>query len=260
MHILDGPRVGPSAGGSPRQVVILCHGYGADGYDLIDLAPAWAKTLPHAAFAAPNAPFPCEMAPMGRQWFGLADRSPERLEAGVRAAAALLDAFIDAECERLGLPASACALMGFSQGAMTALFAGLRRRTAPRAILAYSGSLIARDRLASEIVSRPPRLHFAWRSRRGRAGLPLARRCRSAAFLRRRGRGDLPAASRPRHRRSGHRGWRRVPRALLRGRNNGVTSRLIPQVRRLRLAAASAITTASSGTYYLLRTEAPRLT
>ncbi|MBS0560765.1 MAG: phospholipase [Proteobacteria bacterium] len=156
MQPLDGPRAGPATGGSPRQLVILCHGYGADGYDLIDLASAWAPALPHAAFAAPSAPFPCEMAPMGRQWFGLADRSPERMEAGVRAAAALLDGFIDAELARHGLPASAYALMGFSQGAMTVLFAGLRRAAGPRAILAYSGSLIARATLPSEIACRPP--------------------------------------------------------------------------------------------------------
>ncbi len=74
----------------------------------------------------------------------------------MRRAATFLDPFVDAELARLGLPADAYALMGFSQGAMTALFAGLRRATAPRAILAFSGALIAPASLATELTHRPP--------------------------------------------------------------------------------------------------------
>ncbi len=156
MPELDGPRWGPASGGAPKQLVVLCHGLGADGHDLIDLAPTWAHALPEAAFVAPNAPEPCDLAPMGRQWWSVADRSPQVVEAGVRRAAAFLNPFLDAELARLKLSADAYALMGFSQGAMTALFTGLRRASAPRAILAYSGALIARDSLAAELTHRPP--------------------------------------------------------------------------------------------------------
>ncbi len=143
--MLDGPRWGPRDGGPPQQLVILCHGLGADGQDLIDLAPHWAEVLPHAAFAAPDAPEPCDLGPYGRQWFSVGDRSPARRLAGATAAAAALNPFIDAELARLGLPPGAYALMGFSQGAMTVLFTGLRRPTPPRAILAFSGALIGAD-------------------------------------------------------------------------------------------------------------------
>jgi phospholipase/carboxylesterase len=78
------------------------------------------------------------------------------VEAGVRRAATFLNPFLDAELTRLGLPPGAYALMGFSQGAMTALFTGLRRATAPRAILAFSGALIAPDSLPAELTHRPP--------------------------------------------------------------------------------------------------------
>lgn len=150
MTELNGPRTGPAAPGAPRQLVVLCHGLGADGHDLIDIAAAWKQAVPHAAFAAPDAPFPCDMAPMGRQWFSVADRTPALMEQGVRRAAGFLDGFIDAELARLALAADAYALMGFSQGAMTALFAGLRRAVPPRAILAYSGALIAPERLVAD--------------------------------------------------------------------------------------------------------------
>jgi phospholipase/carboxylesterase len=63
MALLTGPRVPPRAGGPPRQLVVLLHGVGADGHDLIELAPALAAALPGAAFVAPDAPDVCDMAP-----------------------------------------------------------------------------------------------------------------------------------------------------------------------------------------------------
>ena len=152
---LDGPRTAPAAGGAAQQLVVLCHGLGADGHDLIDLAHSWAQAVPHAAFAAPDAPFPLDQGFGGRQWWSVADRSPAVMEAGVRRAAPYLDRFIDAELVRLGLAPEACALMGFSQGAMMVLFTGLRRAVAPRAILAFSGALVAPAALPTELTHRP---------------------------------------------------------------------------------------------------------
>jgi phospholipase/carboxylesterase len=153
---LSGPRLAPRSGGPARQLVVLLHGVGADGADLIAFAPALAGALRDTAFVAPDAPSPCDTAPFGRQWFSLQDRSPARLAAGVRAAEPALRAFLDAELARLSLPASALALVGFSQGAMTALHAGLRMAEPPAAILAYSGALLAPEALAAEVAARPP--------------------------------------------------------------------------------------------------------
>ena len=85
----------PSAGGPPRQLVVLLHGVGADGHDLIGLAPMLAERLPHALFVAPDAPEPCDMAPYGRQWFSLQDRRPAAMLAGARRTAPLLDDYLD---------------------------------------------------------------------------------------------------------------------------------------------------------------------
>jgi phospholipase/carboxylesterase len=153
---LDGPRWGPAEGGAPRQLVVLLHGVGADGHDLIDLAPTWGKALPRALFVAPDAPEPFDQAPFGRQWFSLSDRRPARLEAGVRVAREALEAFLAAETARLGLRDADVALAGFSQGAMTALFTGLRRRTPPAAVLSFAGALLAPESLAAEITAHPP--------------------------------------------------------------------------------------------------------
>ena len=153
---LDGPRFGPAAGGPAQQLVILLHGLGADGQDLIGIAPHWAQVLPNAAFVSPNAPFPCDMAPYGYQWFSVQDRSPEAMLSGVRMAAAPLDAFIDREIESAGLDESRTALVGFSQGTMMSLFVGPRRARQLAGIVGFSGRLIAPELLGADIKSRPP--------------------------------------------------------------------------------------------------------
>lgn len=139
--MLDGPRYGAKIG-EAKQLVVLCHGVGADGQDLIDLGASWRQALPHAAFVAPDGPAPCDMAPYGRQWFSIGDREPGRILREVMASAQLLEAFVVAEAARLGLSAGDVALMGFSQGAMMVLHTGLRMAPPPRGIMAYSGRLI----------------------------------------------------------------------------------------------------------------------
>jgi predicted esterase len=51
---LDGPRLKPANGRAATSLVVLLHGYGADGNDLIDLARAWAPVMPGTAFISPH--------------------------------------------------------------------------------------------------------------------------------------------------------------------------------------------------------------
>ncbi len=156
MDVLDGPRFGPLNGAAPDALVVLVHGFGADGQDLIDLAPVWAEVLPGAAFVAPDGPEPCAGGPFGRQWFSLWDRSAAQLEAGVARAAAALGPFVADEAARLGIAPARVALMGFSQGAMTVLEAGLCGAVPEAAcILAYSGGMIGADALAGRLAAKP---------------------------------------------------------------------------------------------------------
>ena len=156
MPRLTGPSRPPASGGKPRRLVILLHGLGADGNDLIGLAPYWARLLPDAEFLSPNAPFPCDTAPYGYQWFSSQDRSPEAVLGGVRAAAPIHGAVIDEALEERGLKSDELALVGFSQGTMMSLFVGLRRTEPVAGIVGFSGRLLASELLASELRSRPP--------------------------------------------------------------------------------------------------------
>ena len=153
---LSGPEIAPAIGDRPEYLVIFLHGVGADGNDLIGLAPHFQKTLPAAHFVSPNAPFPFDMAPFGHQWFSLQDVSGDALFEGARTAAGILDAFIDAELARHGLAEDRLILIGFSQGAMMSLFVGLRREKPLAAIISYSGHVVGEPFLEKEIRSRPP--------------------------------------------------------------------------------------------------------
>ena len=153
---LDGPSHGPEAGGRPGHLVMLLHGYGADGNDLIGLAPVLAPLMPDVVFHAPNAPYPCEGNPMGYQWFGISRLDPQVTAAGVRAAAPFVDAFLDELLAKYGLDESKTVLVGFSQGTMMALHVGLRRTKQLAGIVGFSGMLAAPESLKAEIKTRPP--------------------------------------------------------------------------------------------------------
>ncbi len=141
MAKIDGPSFGPANGGKPAGLVVMCHGLGSNGADLIGIAPVWGRGLPHLQFRSPNAPERFQGSP-GYQWFPLWERTHAQHVQGAAAAATVLNQFIDDELQRLGLPADAYVLMGFSQGAMMVLHTGLGRAVPPRAILAYSGRLV----------------------------------------------------------------------------------------------------------------------
>ncbi len=153
---LEGPEFGPEEGGAPKKLVLLLHGLGADGNDLIGLAPHWAKALPNSVFVSPNAPFPCDMAPYGYQWFSLQDRDPGAILSGVKAAWPILDAFIDAQLKRFNLTEADAALVGFSQGTMISLYTAPRRAKPVAGVVGFSGALAGADLLPKEIKSRPP--------------------------------------------------------------------------------------------------------
>lgn len=193
----------PASGGKAKQLVLILHGWGADGANLIDLADMFARALPDAHFIAPNAPFVCEVNPYGFQWFSLMNRHPQHMLDGARKAAESLNEFIDEQLAELSVMPDASfphelasdlgklsdvasspkesldtsqffqervgwydkkaegeglkvALVGFSQGTMTALHVALRRTPQISAVVGFSGALIGAEVLAKEITARPP--------------------------------------------------------------------------------------------------------
>ncbi|SHL34622.1 alpha/beta hydrolase [Roseibium suaedae] len=135
-------RIEPAGGRKARQLVVLLHGYGSCGADLIALGRAWSGVLPDAVFIAPDAPEPLPHESLvGRQWFALSERDMREIETGAEAAAPKLQALMDTALKHYGLDNRQLAVVGFSQGAAMAFQTTLRRHPAPAALLAFSGML-----------------------------------------------------------------------------------------------------------------------
>ena len=149
---LKAPRLIPN--GAPRSAVILLHGLGADGANLLDIGRVMAEDFPETAFFSPNAPFDFDMMPgAGFQWFSLHDWSPKNMLLGANKAAPILNEFIDDVLVEYKLSPEKLALIGFSQGTMMSLHVGLRRPKPLAGIVGFSGALIAPELLKEELTS-----------------------------------------------------------------------------------------------------------
>ncbi|MAQ37759.1 phospholipase [Thioclava sediminum] len=155
---LEAGRKEPQSG-VVKSAVVFLHGYGADGADLLGLADPLGQHMPDTLFLAPDAPEPCRAAPYGRQWFPIPwiDNSSEAESAqGLKDAAADVDAFLDSVLEEQGLTPAQLAVIGFSQGTMTALEVLPRRAEPVAGLVAFSGRLLRPEALGNEAISKPP--------------------------------------------------------------------------------------------------------
>jgi len=158
MPILTGPRA-VARSGQTKSLVILLHGYGADGNDLFGLAGPLGQYMPDTAFRSPNAPEPCSVNPMGYQWFPIPwidGSDQEAMEESFRSSADMLDRYLTEAMAEEGVTPAETAIVGFSQGTMMTLYVVPRRAEPVAAIVGFSGRLAGNDDLKHEAVSKPP--------------------------------------------------------------------------------------------------------
>ena len=157
MSTLTGPKA-PAKSGTTKSLVILLHGYGADGNDLFGLSAPLSDHMPDSAFHSPNAPQRSTMNPLGYQWFPipwLDGSTDEQRDQGFAEAQQLLNAYIDQAMADEGVTPAQTALIGFSQGTMMSLYVAPRREAQIAGIVGFSGRLISGDDL-SNVPSKPP--------------------------------------------------------------------------------------------------------
>lgn len=155
---LDGPRR-DALSGQATSLVVLAHGYGADGNDLIGLGEAMAEHLSDTMWVSPNAPQPCRGNPGGFQWFPIPfmdGSSEDEMLSAFETAQDLLNTYLDDIADETGIPASRTALVGFSQGTMMSLHVGPRRSETFAGIVGFSGRLLAPETLEDEKKTMPP--------------------------------------------------------------------------------------------------------
>ena len=150
-------------GARPHTLVVLCHGFGAPGDDLVPIAQMLLRQDPEGLagvrFALPHAPHSLDAIgmPGGRAWWHLdlatlqaaatgrleRDRRDE-IPDGLAPARRQLQATIDGLLRDAGLPVSRLVLGGFSQGAMITTDLALRLEEAPAGLCIFSGTLLCR--------------------------------------------------------------------------------------------------------------------
>lgn len=145
----------PAEGQPVEHLVILSHGYGADGKDLLALAEQWYPSFPTTAFLSVEAPEACDQMPFGRQWYSLREWSLDSMYAGAESVREMFQAFVLEQAKRFEVPLSQVVLVGFSQGTMVSLHAGLRFEEKIGGILGFSGLLPGAQKIAAELVSKP---------------------------------------------------------------------------------------------------------
>jgi len=153
---LSGPMLPPANGEAPDTAVVLLHGYGSDGNDLIGLAPQWQHLLPSALFVSPNAPIGTPMG--GFQWFAI-DWTGDRLasrQTGVLEARPVLETFLRDLWAQTGIAPERTILAGFSQGAMMALHVGTALSERLMGVIGFSGAYLPADGFEATDAARPP--------------------------------------------------------------------------------------------------------
>jgi|TARA_B110000240_G_scaffold48135_1_gene54611 phospholipase/carboxylesterase len=148
-----------SFSGNCDSLVILIHGYGADGTDLLGLANSLGQHMPNTVFVAPDAPHKCQMNPSGREWFPIPwiDGSSEVdarlvMEQAINTTNIFIDDMIKAE----NVDINNTILLGFSQGTMLSLHLAPRRDTALAGVVGFSGRLLEPESLEEEVKSKMP--------------------------------------------------------------------------------------------------------
>lgn len=157
------------AGGGDGPVVVLLHGFGAPGYDLVGLGPELSAPA-GTRFVFPEAPLSLGMPGMmmdARAWWmidmvrleqalrsgALRDMSQE-VPDGMAEANQMVNALLDAVEDRLGVPGDRIVLGGFSQGAMLSCDVALRSDRALAGLVLFSGTLLAEPEWGPRMAAR----------------------------------------------------------------------------------------------------------
>lgn len=141
-EILSYPEV-KSLDSQCKKLVVLLHGLGSDGNDLIGLAPLMSREFSDCHFIAPHGVEKFDSAPYGRQWFSLNNRNPDYVRELVAKNTGLVTDIIQKKQAELNLTNKDTILIGFSQGTMMGLYLNFIQKEPFDSMVGFSGRLIA---------------------------------------------------------------------------------------------------------------------
>jgi phospholipase/carboxylesterase len=141
-----------------KKVVIFLHGFGSDGQDLISIADFYSKELPNTAFYSPTAP---DLTPfgMGYQWFKDNDWTFDD-KPGIQKSTDILEEYIDTIIAKHNIEYKDVAVVSFSQGTMTSLYALPRFKQKVAGLVAFSGLMMHHEELEGNNYNKFPILFY----------------------------------------------------------------------------------------------------
>ena len=159
--------------GETQKLVIFIHGYNGSP-EAIDYAVQWLREkLVNCILVVPRAPYKCEKNADNLQWLSFYKQDPDvrfrnseasieeifdifnRLGDDFAEVAKKMNLFIDEQQNKFGIDDAHTYIMGFSQGAMIAIYTSLTRKNKLAGCVGVAGIVPGKDRLKHEIVSKP---------------------------------------------------------------------------------------------------------
>ncbi len=155
------------------RMIVFLHGYNSCIEDLEPYAAMLMKYLNNTLIVIPTADMQSERNPEKKQWYALVDVDPERRrrkpdtptdeiveiynKTGERisSVAKRMNAFISGLQKDYQVKNKDTFVMGFSQGAMLAIYVGLTRRHELGGVFPFAGIVCGKDMLEKELASRP---------------------------------------------------------------------------------------------------------
>ena len=157
-----------------KNLIVFLHGYNDCVENHADTFTTLRKQLSNSYVVRPRAADVCEKNPLQFQWFGMQQYDSENLRSkpetetkhinaiynktafAIDAKARQINSFIDELQKKYGIDNAHTYLIGFSQGAMLALYTAISRSAQIGGVFALSGLIAGRKLLAKKVNSLPP--------------------------------------------------------------------------------------------------------
>ena len=144
---LESTIIKPEKNEDIKNIIVLLHGYGGDGKDISLLSQNWKRHLPNTVFICPNGHEPCELNPLGYQWFDLTKDDPSYILNESLKAEKKINNFLSEIKEEYKLDNKQICLSGFSQGCMMSINIGLTAEKPFSCVVGFSGKIIDKENL-----------------------------------------------------------------------------------------------------------------
>ena len=138
-----------------RNIVIMLHGYGSNGNDLIQIAYELQKNFPYIFFSAPNAPFKFDNLPEAFKWFEVypdgipidkaSDKQKLKAVNDFNISCNLIEKHIYELSKKFQINLNKIFLLGFSQGSMMSIEVGTKLQEKIAGILSLSGRIYSEN-------------------------------------------------------------------------------------------------------------------